>query len=379
MDVRRSAGDGNKESPAALAIPPNVGAQHAAPNACDEAWANITRCSIGFGSVSDRPLPDSVDEPPKEVLDAHNPHPRPCHDPVTPNRSIDRERPVFQRWCKMSPDAEAPHPELCGAADDQTRHRWAMTVANPSNTLPTLILASKSPRRREIICALGGSIEITSSDVVEDGPYPGEPPDRYASRLAETKARAATEGRRDGILIGADTVVTLDGEILGKPISNSEAIDMLSRLRGRTHYVITAVCVLDTATGRSVSDAGCTAVTMRDYSDDEIEDYVASGEPMDKAGAYGVQDRVFRPAELVDGCYLNVVGLPLCTVVDLLRRFGVPARVRPGWEPPAGCQACDIPDLADNDASAIVCGRASDLDRRLSPAPETTPGGVSRP
>jgi MAF protein len=131
----------------------------------------------------------------------------------------------------------------------------------------------------------------------------------------------------------------LDGAILGKPRDEAEAIDMLRRLRGRQHDVITAVAVI--RNGRSVVDHVTTKVTMRNYTEDEIAAYVASGDPMDKAGAYAVQNTAFAPVSGYDGCYLNVVGLPLCRLARLLRELGVEVRPRPEWALPRQCASCE--------------------------------------
>ena len=148
-------------------------------------------------------------------------------------------------------------------------------------------------------------------------------------------------------MVGADTIVALGNEVMGKPGSEREAVSMLERLRGRTHRVYTAVCAVDAASGRSVAGGAATAVRMREYSDAEIRDYAASGEPMDKAGGYGVQDREFRPAGSVDGCYLNVVGLPLCVTVGLLGELGAAVRLLPGRRPPDGCRPCSLPQSGE--------------------------------
>ena len=208
---------------------------------------------------------------------------------------------------------------------------------------PLLVLASNSPRRREIVGALHTHIECVDPVYDEGERLPSEGPEQFARRLALGKAMAAASRLPCGIVIGADTIVSLDGDVLGKPESERQAIEMLKRLRGRPHHVYTAVCVVDAETGRSVAGGADTLVTMREYTDAELEAYVASGEPLDKAGAYGVQDRKFRPAGSVDGCYLNVVGLPLCVTVRLIRQLGVTVRLDTGWIPPDGCRPCEVP------------------------------------
>lgn len=186
-----------------------------------------------------------------------------------------------------------------------------------------LVLASGSPRRREIMESAGLEFEVVRSDVPEGPPTPGEGHERYAGRMARDKASAVSSRLGRGVVLGADTVVVLDGEILGKPESAGEAAGMLRRLRGRDHGVTTGLATVDSGTGRVETAAVTSTVHMRSYDDGEIAAYVASGEPFDKAGAYGVQDTGFRPAERVEGCYLNVVGLPLCRAADLLSLMGM--------------------------------------------------------
>lgn len=213
----------------------------------------------------------------------------------------------------------------------------------PPPAIPLLVLASNSPRRREIIGALDTSIECVDPGYDEGMRLQGEGPEQFAHRLASGKALAAASLTPRGIVIGADTIVALEGHVLGKPESVRVAVEMLERLRGRPHHVYTAVCAVDAETGRVVTGGADTLVTMRDYSDAELEAYVATGEPFDKAGAYGVQDMRFRPADSVDGCYLNVVGLPLCITVGLIRQLGAMVRLDAGWRPPDGCRPCEVP------------------------------------
>ena len=187
-----------------------------------------------------------------------------------------------------------------------------------------LVLASGSPRRREIMETDGLEFEVVLSRVTEDPPAAGEGAEQYATRMARRKAAAVSTNLGHGVVLGADTVVVLDGAILGKPSSAGEAEEMLRRLRGRDHGVTTGLAVVESGTGRMETAAVTSTVHMRRYADDEIAAYVASGEPFDKAGGYAVQDPHFRPAERVEGCYLNVVGLPLCRTADLLARMGLP-------------------------------------------------------
>lgn len=208
-----------------------------------------------------------------------------------------------------------------------------------------VILASASPRRQQFFQALGIPFSIQPADI-EEAPAPGETPISMVERLAAAKAlsvgdRLMKEGcGRDErkysddnapashsiqIIVGADTVVALDGESLGKPQSADEARTMLQRLRGRNHYVHTAVAAVRFA-GASPQAACCvvnsTIVTMRAYSDAEIENYVSSGSPMDKAGAYAIQDKRFSPVESLAGCPAGVMGLPAADLLRLLSELG---------------------------------------------------------
>jgi MAF protein len=192
--------------------------------------------------------------------------------------------------------------------------------------IPLLLLASNSPRRRELI-ALGGwmfSIDVAN---VDESLRPGEAPHEYVLRLAEEKARAILpRAREDHIIIAADTTVVIDEEILGKPANEAEARAMLLRLRGRTHQVYTGISVLNAKTGAILLDTCITDVPMREYSDSEIERYIESGDPMDKAGAYGIQNPDFQPVASMQGCYASVMGLPLCHLAVLLRQAGISPR-----------------------------------------------------
>ena len=206
----------------------------------------------------------------------------------------------------------------------------------------TLVLASSSPRRTEILSRLGLAFETTDPDVEEPEAPPGADPVEVAEERALAKARAIAARRDAGAVLGADTVVELDGVVLGKPLDEADAARMLRALRGREHRVITAAALVDAATGETAEAYRASRVLMRDYTDDEVAAYIASGAPMDKAGAYGVQDEAFAPASEVRGCYLNVVGLPVCEALKLAERFGL--RLRPRidapWPALERCPAC---------------------------------------
>ncbi len=173
---------------------------------------------------------------------------------------------------------------------------------------------------------------------VEERPLPGEPPQNTAWRLALAKAEAVARVAGEGTIVGADTVVAHEGETLGKPRSPEEAFAMLRRLRGREHEVVSGVAILNLAARRGYVSSVCTRVWMRDYADEEIAAYVASGEPFDKAGAYAIQSTELRPVARVEGCYLNVVGLPLCEVVKGLQVVGFPLPPAPVLD--AACAEC---------------------------------------
>ena len=184
-----------------------------------------------------------------------------------------------------------------------------------------VILASASPRRREILEMLGLNAEIVPAEGEEHIPAELEPGEAAAA-VSAGKAREVHERRPDGdIVIAADTIVVLDGEIFGKPRDRESAFNMLRSLSGRTHEVYTGLCVI--AGGRERTEYEKTEVTFRTLDDDEITAYINSGEPMDKAGAYGIQGRGALLAERIDGDFFNVMGLPVCRLGKLLKKQGV--------------------------------------------------------
>jgi septum formation protein len=184
----------------------------------------------------------------------------------------------------------------------------------------TLILASASPRRRELLTQAGYRFQVEASSVAESR-RPGEDAIRFATRLAREKAEEVFARHQSSAevvtVLGADTVVVCDGEVMGKPVDASEAARMLLLLSGRTHQVVTGVAVV-WASGSAEVAAELTQVTMRTISPEEVSDYVAGGEPMDKAGAYAIQGYAGRWIPRISGCYFNVVGLPLALVASLL-------------------------------------------------------------
>ena len=180
-----------------------------------------------------------------------------------------------------------------------------------------LVLASASPRRWELLTQAGFSFTVHPAHIDEDV-HAGEDPVAYVTRLAREKAEAVfgALGDADTVVLGADTTVTLDGQILGKPEDAADAKRMLAALSGRTHRVITGVAVV--GAGRTEVAAEITAVRFQEISAEEIAAYVASGEPMDKAGAYGIQGLAAKWIPRIEGCYFNVVGLPLALVATML-------------------------------------------------------------
>ncbi len=191
------------------------------------------------------------------------------------------------------------------------------------------VLASQSPRRRQLLQLLGYPFDVYVADVDEDVHLSAGPADYVrltAAQKAEAAAHALATSRRGRptLLIAADTTVALDGAILAKPADADDARRMLTALRGRTHAVHTGLCVVDLADGREVCAVHTTTVTMRAYTAAEIDAYVATGDPLDKAGAYAIQSPHFNPVAALDGCYLTVVGLSLCGLIAALAAFGVP-------------------------------------------------------
>jgi septum formation protein len=185
-----------------------------------------------------------------------------------------------------------------------------------------LILASASSRRAEILRDAGIPFEVYAVPV-DEAPRPSESVKKMVARLAEEKARAAAaQIREPAIIIGADTLVEVGGEILGKPRDAAEACEMLTSLSGRTHRVLTGLCVLRVPDGVVRSALENTSVTFAPLTQKEIADYVASGEPFDKAGGYAIQGRAGRYITRIEGCYFNVVGLPLARLYALLKDLG---------------------------------------------------------
>jgi septum formation protein len=196
-----------------------------------------------------------------------------------------------------------------------------------------LVLASGSPRRRELLNLLGVPFEVVFPTVYEIA-LGSERPSEQAVRLARVKADAVASQEPGKIIVAADTLVVLHGQVMGKPAREVEALAMLEGLRAREHQVITGVAILTPSSQRSAVRSVETRLWMRDYTDEEIALYIARGEPFDKAGGYAVQDPEFDPVSRIEGCYANVMGLPLCHVYLALEELGVPL---PG-SPRAPCE-----------------------------------------
>jgi MAF protein len=228
-----------------------------------------------------------------------------------------------------------------------------------------IILASSSPRRRELLALSGLDFQVRPAAAVETA-HPGEGPEEFVQRMSRTKAglgaaTVAAAGAGAEVVIGADTIVVLDEtpgqpSILGKPRDAREAAEMLCRLRGRTHRVLSSVSVVDTASQVELDDVVTARVPMRNYSDEEIGAYVATGNPLDKAGAYAIQFAGFKPVdhEHFSDCFATVMGLPVCTLLGLLEQTGIEAPL--AW-PAADCQrfdpaACPIYPLIDQGGHA---------------------------
>jgi septum formation protein len=185
-----------------------------------------------------------------------------------------------------------------------------------------IVLASASPRRKQLLEQLGLRFEVEPSDYEEDI-APGSEPREMARKLSLGKARAAAQKHRKALIIAADTLVVLGDRVFGKPHTNAEAREMLRTLNGKPHLVITGFTVLDTETGKVVSRSVETRVHMRKLTLKEIDSYVRTKEPLDKAGGYAIQGRGAVLVERIEGDYSNVVGLPLSAMAESLREFGI--------------------------------------------------------
>lgn len=186
-----------------------------------------------------------------------------------------------------------------------------------------LVLASNSPRRRQLLSLTGWQFTVSAANV-DESQLANESPADYVLRLAETKARAMASGAdAHQIILAADTTVVDGKDILGKPSDSAEAVAMLKRLRGHAHQVYTGIALFRPGDGLLFKDLCVTDVPMRDYSDQEIDTYVQTGDPLDKAGAYAIQHPEFHPVTTMDGCFASVMGLPVCHVIRLMRMMDI--------------------------------------------------------
>lgn len=190
------------------------------------------------------------------------------------------------------------------------------------------VLASQSPRRRELIGLCGYPFDTMAADVDENSvsdPDPVQDCIQTARLKAEAILNQIDLPRQERtIIIAADTIVALDGQILGKPRDATDARQMLTTLRGRTHDVHTGVMIIDVDSGQEVLGSHTAVVKMRRYTDQEMSAYIATGDPLDKAGAYAIQHPIFKPVEHLNGCYLGVMGLSICHLLQLLRQIDLP-------------------------------------------------------
>lgn len=196
-----------------------------------------------------------------------------------------------------------------------------------------IILASQSPRRKELLSWTGLPYTVQPADV-DETIHTGEGPEPYVLRLGNEKAKAVRLNNTTGIIIAADTAVVDDSAILGKPETQEKAFEYLQQLRGREHFVISGLIVRTFNDEKILQDICCSGVQMRNYSDEEIREYIQTGDPMDKAGAYAVQHKGFHPVVNFQGCFANVMGLPLCHLVRTLAKYDV----QPFFDLPATCQ-----------------------------------------
>jgi len=196
-----------------------------------------------------------------------------------------------------------------------------MTLKPAGHEVRQIVLASRSPRRSELLKSLGLDIVVEPSRVLETR-FPDEAPPDYIMRIARAKAVEVARRRGRGLVIGADTVVVLDGNVLGKPSDEQEARNTLRLLSGKWHAVMTGVALYDVETGKEAADYSKTLVRLARLSDEEIEWYVGTGESMDKAGSYGIQGLASLFVDEIAGNYQNVVGLPIPLVYRLARQLG---------------------------------------------------------
>jgi len=212
--------------------------------------------------------------------------------------------------------------------------KQVLETIKPLNAISHLYLASNSPRRRELFHLFGWEFKVLSIPIDEQ-PLADENPVEYVSRLAENKVlAAANKVPSDSVLVGADTVV-VDGKMLmGKPENKTHAIQMLQQLRGRQHQVLTGIVLRRNSDQVMIKTLSISDVFMRDYTEQEIMNYVNTGDPLDKAGAYAIQHTGFHPVKTINGCYASVMGLPLCHLMRAFQGIGL----NPQSDIPEMCQ-----------------------------------------
>lgn len=192
-----------------------------------------------------------------------------------------------------------------------------------SSDIPNFLLASASPRRRELVQWTGWNFRAHAVDL-DESRHEEEHPYDYVHRLAQEKAYAAVPFINDGeLILASDTIVAMDEDIFGKPRDAEDAREILMHLRDKVHYVDTGIAILDPATGQCEVDVCVVPVKMRAYTAEELDHYIATGDPMDKAGAYAIQHRGFHPVESFNSCFASVMGLPLCHFIRLAAKFDI--------------------------------------------------------
>ena len=205
-----------------------------------------------------------------------------------------------------------------------------------------IYLASKSPRRHQIIKALDHPIEIFPIDIYEGHQASGESSMDYVSRISKMKSNYSQKKLSSGIVITADTTVDLNGNSLGKPKDRKSAFNMLNQLKGTSHSVYTSVTVLDLLSGNSCTETEQSHVKMRYYTKEEINAYIDTNEPFDKAGGYAIQDKSFNPVHEIEGCYLNIVGLPLCMTLKIFAKLNIKISIKKNYCIPPECNEFQI-------------------------------------
>ncbi len=197
------------------------------------------------------------------------------------------------------------------------------------NRMEHIYLASRSPRRADLLHQMGFSFQVIPPKISEESITTSNPVE-LVIELSKRKAQAVLDRVEDGLIIGADTIVFLDGEILGKPHDKSEAKGILMKLSGRTHQVFTGITLIQVGI-KQFSDVETTAVTFRNLEEWEIDSYVTTGAPLDKAGAYGIQDKSGLFVDRIEGCFYNVVGFPLTKFYEGLKKIWGVERLKAFW------------------------------------------------